>query len=129
MKQHGAWGMGHGRGSHANSREAHHGNRYRDRYAAIMEGLRLEGPGTDREIKERLGLPDMNNVRPRITELVGMLAVREVGTKTCPVTGKPVRIIGLREPSPQARDAWRHTCLAAPPHIRPAVADQLDLGI
>jgi predicted ArsR family transcriptional regulator len=46
---------------------------------------------TDREVKDEMGLNDMNSVRPRITELIKMGHVEEVGNVKCPLTGKTVR--------------------------------------
>lgn len=48
-------------------------------------------PWTDRQIAAHLNFPDMNCVRPRVTELVGMGLLREVDSVRCPVTGKTVR--------------------------------------
>lgn len=57
-------------------------------------------PMTDRQIKDRLGLEDMNSVRPRITELIADGYVREVGDTICEHTHKPVRLVDLRQPTP-----------------------------
>jgi predicted HTH transcriptional regulator len=46
---------------------------------------------TDREVKDELGLSDMNSVRPRITELIKSGHLEEVGNVKCPLTGKTVR--------------------------------------
>ena len=46
---------------------------------------------TDREIAAGMGFPDMNCVRPRITELVEAGLLREQDSVRCPVTGKTVR--------------------------------------
>jgi predicted transcriptional regulator len=46
---------------------------------------------TDREIKEIMGMGDMNAVRPRITELIKLGYIEEVGSIKCPVTNKTVR--------------------------------------
>ncbi|MBL18697.1 MAG: hypothetical protein CMC82_02560 [Flavobacteriaceae bacterium] len=48
---------------------------------------------TDREVKDELGLGDMNAVRPRITELLKAERLWEVGETKCPVTGKTVRLV------------------------------------
>ncbi len=48
-------------------------------------------PYTDRQIAAGMGFPDMNCVRPRITELVEQQLVRAVDSVRCPVTGKTVR--------------------------------------
>lgn len=48
-------------------------------------------PWTDREVAAHLNFPDMNCVRPRITELVSMGLLTEVDSVRCPVAGKTVR--------------------------------------
>jgi hypothetical protein len=130
--------------THPNSILAHRTNRYRDRHREILEELR-RGPGSDRDLCCRLGFTDMNAVRPRITELVGMGAIVETGEVRDPLTHKTVRVVALRdwgfvgggdvhegvqappaprvEPSPAARDAWR-MCARG----NPVVAEQLNLG-
>ena len=49
-------------------------------------------PLTDRQVKNILGLEDMNSVRPRITELVKKGVLMEDSNTKCPVTGKTVRV-------------------------------------
>lgn len=48
---------------------------------------------TDRNVKEISRCNDMNNVRPRITELIRKGLVEEVGSVKCEVTGKKVRLV------------------------------------
>lgn len=48
-------------------------------------------PMTDREIKELMRLPDMNNVRPRITELIKAGMLYEFDSVKDHGTGKTVR--------------------------------------
>ncbi len=55
----------------------------------------LGGPGTDRQIMNRMGFTDMNAVRPRISEMIDLGVLREVATKKCPTTGKRVRVVDL----------------------------------
>jgi predicted HTH transcriptional regulator len=50
-------------------------------------------PFTDRQIMRALGYQEMNQVRPRITELVKAGSLRESGKGKCPVTGKTVRLV------------------------------------
>jgi len=57
-------------------------------------------PWTDREVAARLRFPDMNCVRPRITELVQMGLLAEVDSVRCPITRKTVRRV-----APVARQA------------------------
>jgi hypothetical protein len=55
---------------------------------------------TDREVAMYLRYPDMNCVRPRITELIERGLLREVDSVKCPVTSKTVRRVA--PPAPQA---------------------------
>lgn len=48
-------------------------------------------PWTDRQIAARLGYPDMNCVRPRITELIEQGLLVECDSIRCQVTNKRVR--------------------------------------
>ncbi len=50
---------------------------------------------TDREIKEKMGLSDMNSVRPRITELIKSGHLEETDNTKCPVTNKTVRKVRI----------------------------------
>ena len=50
---------------------------------------------TDRTVKDMMRADDMNEVRPRITELIERGVVKEYGNTTCPVTNKTVRTVGL----------------------------------
>ncbi len=51
---------------------------------------------TDRQVKQILGAEDMNEVRPRISELIEMKLLSQQGNTICPVTGKKVRICQLK---------------------------------
>ncbi len=51
---------------------------------------------TDREIMMALGYSEPNQVRPRITELVKMGMLHEVGKTKCDITGKNVRLVSNR---------------------------------
>ena len=79
---------------HANSIESYHeikpelSGRRREIYLTLS---RHSKKMTDREVKDIMGLSDMNAVRPRITELVKSGHVEEVGNTKCPITGKTVR--------------------------------------
>ena len=60
----------------------------------IFEALRnAYDPQTDRDVKAITRADDMNQVRPRITELIKQGLVIEVGTTTCKHTGKTVRLV------------------------------------
>jgi isopropylmalate/homocitrate/citramalate synthase len=66
--------------------------RRRDIYLTILQhGKKI----TDREVKDLMGLPDMNSVRPRITELVKDGYLDEIDDVKCPVTNKTVRRINI----------------------------------
>lgn len=89
---------------HPNSLSAYHAGRLEGllsrREAEILAAFRTLGRATDREVCAYLGLPDMNNVRPRITELINEAGLlEEVASITCPVTRKPVRVSTIRQPS------------------------------
>jgi len=63
----------------------------------IMDTLKEIGESTDRQVKDYLRLPDMNYVRPRITELIQGGFVYESGRTKCNITGKTVRIVNLTD--------------------------------
>jgi len=50
---------------------------------------------TDRDVMEALDLPDMNCVRPRITEGIREGWIAEAGETVCPVTGMTVRTVRI----------------------------------
>ena len=68
------------------------------RKRAIMEWLRAYGPATDRQVKDAVigERADMNSVRPRITELIGLGLAHEVGSIKDSITGLHVRIVRAR---------------------------------
>ena len=65
-----------------------------DIYYFLLEHLELSF--TDRDIKQQMKFPEMNNVRPRVTELIQQGLLEEVGKTICKVTGKTVRMVSLR---------------------------------
>ena len=65
-------------GMHSNSLAAYRRHRFGSRCQAIMQEIYTNGPGTCRELVKRLGLHDMNEVRPRVTELKQIGALVEV---------------------------------------------------
>lgn len=89
---------------HSNSSESFHGQspRLNKREILILSTITALGPITDRAVKEALGFPDMNDVRPRITNLVSIGRVAECGNIICPVTGKTVRKVAVRRQLTQA---------------------------
>jgi hypothetical protein len=64
----------------------------------VVSALEDLGVATDRRIKEHLRLPDMNNVRPRVTELIKLGIVIEDGEDICEETNRSVRLIRLAKP-------------------------------
>lgn len=82
---------------HANSIEAYHGSAglISKRARMVLDWVREHGRATDRQVMAGLGFREPNQVRPRITELVAIGALREVGSTCCPTTGKTVRVVGL----------------------------------
>lgn len=76
---------------HSNSLAAHDPIGMSGRRAAIYAWLKENGPATDRQIMQALGLPDPNCVRPRVTELVDASILAEVDSVRDPVTGIRVR--------------------------------------
>ena len=67
-------------------------------YMNIIECLRKAGePLTDRQIKERLGKEDMNNVRPRISELIDFDFLIDHAERICPKTKVGVRTLIVNE--------------------------------
>lgn len=62
------------------------------RAAAILQWLMAHPhPYTDREIAIRMAYPDMNCVRPRVTEMLQDGLLVEVDQVVCPITKKRVR--------------------------------------
>lgn len=51
----------------------------------------------ERTIKERLGLPDMNGVRPRVTEMIDAGILEEAGSAVDPVTNSRVRVVRVKQ--------------------------------
>ena len=62
---------------------------------AINKMTDLKRPITDRAIKTYLMLDDMNQVRPRVTELLKQGHIKETEPTTCSVTEKKVRCVDL----------------------------------
>jgi hypothetical protein len=59
----------------------------------IYRWLAAHGPATDRQVATGMQFPDMNCVRPRITELLAAGWAVEIGTTQCPITRKTVRLV------------------------------------
>ena len=93
---------------HENSRSAYEeikpelSGRRKEIYLTMLKhGTRL----TDREIKDMMGLSDMNAVRPRITEMIKSGHVEEVESVKCPVTNKTVRKVRIKN-CPKTGPIW-----------------------
>ena len=61
---------------------------------------------TDREVKETLGVSDMNYVRPRITELIKLGHIVEVDDIKCHLTNKTVRRVATIDNVNNALDCF-----------------------
>ena len=48
---------------------------------------------TDRTLKDFIGFDDMNQVRPRVTELLKSQRILEVDSIQCPLTNRSVRVL------------------------------------
>jgi hypothetical protein len=59
----------------------------------ILATILSDGPATDRDVKDRLGLGDMNEVRPCITKMVGEGLLQEAGLVRCDTTNRLVRLL------------------------------------
>lgn len=86
---------------HDNSRKSYEEEqpKLNKRCKAVMFAVDMLGMATDREIKDYLKLPDMNNVRPRVTELIKHGLLTEHGSVKCPLTDKTVRQVKLTTPN------------------------------
>ena len=88
------------RKTHPNSVESYHEGRlngeFNKREWNIMTAFRQMGKATDREIKDFLELDDMNDCRPRISELINHAGLlEECGHSIDDKTGRPVRVIRI----------------------------------
>lgn len=83
---------------HKNSVDAYHAEEVKlsRRQQAVYDWILKHGPHTDREVMRGMGFTDMNSVRPRITELLDLKKLMEVGNVICPVTNKNVRRVDVR---------------------------------
>ena len=59
----------------------------------VYQLIEAHGPMSDRQVRDRLGFSDMNAVRPRISELVDLDLLEEVGRRQ--EDGHTVRICGV----------------------------------
>tara|TARA_R110000868_G_scaffold93805_2_gene259379 strand:+ start:3124 stop:3426 length:303 start_codon:yes stop_codon:yes gene_type:complete len=68
------------------------------RETEILGALQRLGSATDRAIRDALGFPDMNAVRPRITELIVSGVLTERGSTLDPITNRTVRVVAVAFP-------------------------------
>jgi hypothetical protein len=90
---------------HRNSLSAYRAEepRLSKRAAAVLAWLTERGPHTDRQVAYGMGFGEnLNAVRPRITELIDLHLLMEVGDVVCPVTRKSVRRVDIRRPRQEA---------------------------
>ena len=82
---------------HANSRDAYFeaAGMISRRAQMVLDWVRANGRATDRQVMQGLGFGEPGAVRPRITELIAIGALIEVGDTRCATTGKTVRIVDL----------------------------------
>jgi len=80
---------------HPNSRAAHKAldGKIGERQQAVLDTVTRLGEATDRQVMEAMGFSDMNQVRPRITELLAAGELEECGAEKCLATGRTVRIV------------------------------------
>ena len=88
--------------SHSNSAAAHTteqtSGRLSKRAQRIITTIMWKAPQmTDRQIRDAMGLTDMNSVRPRITELIKSGQLEECGSIIDPETSKRVRLVRLKQ--------------------------------
>lgn len=85
-------------GVHANSIAAYRSeeSKLSRRAQLVLEYITDTGPQTDRQVMRGMGFSEPNSVRPRITELIELGKLMEVGDVKCPETGKTVRRVDIR---------------------------------
>ena len=87
---------------HPHSREAYQELDLGKRQRLIIEIYKERScPLTDRQVLSWIfgvSYSDMNKVRPRITELIDKGVLEEKGKTTCAITGRTVRLVGLKQP-------------------------------
>ena len=80
---------------HSNSIEAYHelSDYLTGRRGEVYQWLKANGQATDRQIKEGLGYEDMNQVRPRVTELIEQDLIEECAQEIDGKTNRKVRVV------------------------------------
>jgi len=86
---------------HKNSKKAleEEKDKLSKRCKAVVFACDMLGVATDRQIKDYLKLPDMNGVRPRVTELIKLGLLSEHDSVKCDITDKTVRRVALTKPN------------------------------
>jgi len=74
------------------------------RCTQILEHLQCCSAKTDRQVMSEMFFPDMNCVRPRITELLKAGFLEEVGKAKCFITSKSVRLVKFKFPTYKSSD-------------------------
>ena len=74
---------------------------FSDRQVEVLRALDRLGIATDREIKVSLGYEDGNAVKPRLTELIALGVVEEVGTIEDAITNRTVRRLRITQDKPE----------------------------
>lgn len=78
---------------HANSRASFAALDVNERQSLVMAAYLLaNAPLTDRDVARRIGTTELNDVRPRVSELVGKSLLWECGSVKCEVSGRKVRV-------------------------------------
>jgi hypothetical protein len=83
---------------HDNSLTAFHSLNREHRREFVLKAYKACGSLTDREVKEYLGLEDMDEVRPRISEMIKIGILVECGERIDLKTRRPVRISRIKLP-------------------------------
>lgn len=81
---------------HANSKAAWKTIKTSKRAQQILDFASQHQPMTDRQLRNAMGFDDLNQVRPRVTELHDLGKMFEYATVKCSTTGKTVRVNGVR---------------------------------
>ena len=90
---------------HQNSIESYHssGPLISRRAQMVLDWVRANGRATDRQVMQGLGFTDGNAVKPRISELIQIGLLVEVGATRCHITGKTVRLVDVPRGPAQGR--------------------------
>jgi hypothetical protein len=82
---------------HANSLRSHKDTDFEKQDQIVLKAYKVSAlPLTDRQVKDGLRLPDMNDVRPVITRLIKRGKLDEVGDVRDPQTKRKVRLVTVK---------------------------------